>query len=100
MVESDDDSELSSCSNDVFDSNNDIERYEDLLLRDGLQSTQLPYITTWKHDACTDIGSEFIEDLKKSVANQDKPFTLKYNTVDGLLFEKAKTKLKRSLTII
>ena len=39
MVESDDDSELSPCSNDVFDTNNDIEQYEDLLLRDGLPST-------------------------------------------------------------
>ena len=100
MVESDDDSELPSYSNDVFDSNTNIERYGDLLLRDDLQSTQLPSITTWKSDAFTDRGSEFIGDLKRSIAKQDKPFTLKYNTIDGISFEKVETKLKRSLSII
>ena len=94
MVESDNDSELSSSSHDVFDTNNDIERYEDLLLRDCLPSTQLPSITAWKYDAFTDRGSEFIGDLKKSVAKEDKSFNLKYNTIDGILFEKAETELK------
>ena len=100
MVESDDDSELLSCSNDVFDSNNDIGQYEDLLLRDGLQSTHLPSIVTWKYDVFTDRGSEFIGNLTRSVAKQDKPFTLKYSTIDRILFEKVETKLKRSLSII
>ena len=50
MVESDNDSELSSYSHDLFDTNDDIERYKDLLLRYGLPSTQLPSITIWKCD--------------------------------------------------
>ena len=101
MVESDDDdSNLSSDSHDVFDANNDIERYEDLLLRDGLPSTQLPSITTWKYNAFTGRGSAFIGDLKKRVPKEDTPFQLKYNNIDRILFEKAKTVLKRSLTII
>ena len=51
MAESDDDSGLSSCSHYVFDTNYDIEQDEDLLLREGLPSMQLPSITTWKYDA-------------------------------------------------
>ena len=101
MVESDDDdSDLSSGSHDVFDANNDIERYEDLLLRDGLPSTQLPSITTWKYNAFTGRGSAFIGDLKKRVAKEDTHFQLKYNTIDRILFEIAEIELKRSVAII
>ena len=102
MVESDDDdgSDLSSCEHDVFDTNNDVEIYEDLQLKDGAPSVQLPSRTTWKYDAFTDRGSEFVGELKKSVAKQDKRFILKYNTIDRVLFDKAKTEFKRSLTII
>ena len=102
MVESDDDDslDLSSCSHDVFETDRNIEMYEDLMLRHGIPSVQLPSKTTWKYNAFTDRGSEFIGDLKKSIAKEDHPFNLRYNTIDRILFDKAKTEYKRSMTII
>ena len=102
MVESDDDdaSDISSYSHDVFDTDNNIEIFEDLLLRDGVPSVMLPSKTTWKYNAFTERGSEYIGDLKKSVGKEDQPFSLRYNTIDRILFDKAKTEFKRSMTII
>ena len=102
MIESDDDdgSDASSYSHDVFETDNNIEIYEDLLLREGFPSVQLPSRTTWKYNAFTDRGSEYIGDLKKIVAKEDEPFTLRYNTIDRMLFDKAKTEFNRSMMII
>jgi len=102
MVDSDDDegSDISSYSHDVFETDNNIEVYEDLLLRDGVPSLQLPSKTTWKYHAFTDRGGKYIGELKRSVAKDDQPFNLRYNTIDRILFDKAKTEFKRSMTII
>ena len=102
MVESDDDDslDLSSCSHDVFETDRNIEMYEDLMLRHGIPSVQLPSKTTWKYNAFTDRGSKFIGDLKKIIAKEDHTFSLRYNTIDRILFDKTKTGYKRSMTII
>ena len=74
--------------------------YEDVMLRHGIPSVQLPSKTTWTYNAFTDRGSEYIGDLKKSIAKEDHTFSLRYNTIDRILFDKAKTEFKRSMTII
>ena len=100
MAESDDDSGLSSCSHDVFGINYDIEPYEDLLLREGLPSMQLLSIMTWKYDAFTEKGSQFIGGLKKNIARYNQMSTLAYNKIDAILFEKSGIELNRSMNII
>ena len=100
MTYMDSDSDTSSYSRDVFDNNDDIEGYKDLMSRNGILSTQLPSIITWIHDAFTDRRSNYIGQLKKNNLKPDTPFILNYNTTNTIIVMKAKTELDCSLKLI
>ena len=96
----DSDSDTPSYSRDVFDNNDDIEGYKDLMSRNGILSTQLPSIITWIHDAFTDRRSNYIGQLKKNNLKHDTPVILNYNTTNTIIVMKAKTELDCSLKLI
>ena len=93
MADMDSNSEFSSCSCDTFDDNAVNERYKYLMSRNGNPLTHLPAVTAQAYDTFKNRGNTYIGELKKRILKADSPFNLKYNTIDYILFEKAKTKL-------
>ena len=100
MTSSEEGSFSSDGSVDIFDDDDDLDKYEDLMLKSGDPCNLFPSANQWTYEAFTQRGGEYAGTMKSIVLNDEHPLQIQYNLVDDILMEKAKIEIPKAVGMV